>query len=138
MKFRNARKQKKNETISDLIDYAVVEALTDTAAIADVMQVDCQMVRLLFAKAFVDNLKSQYKEGKTMKVKIVKGNAVKTVEEIRAEKMEMLKRNVIESCTRSIAEADAIAYAVSCDDNFVLELIARTLLNYAKRSREDE
>ena len=52
-----------------------------------------------------------------MKVKIVKGNAVKTVEEIRA---------------------DAIAYAVSCDDNFVLELIARTLLNYAKRSKHDE
>lgn len=73
-----------------------------------------------------------------MKVKIVKGNGTKTVEEIRAEKMEMLKRNVIESCTRSIAEADAIAYAVSCDDNFVLELVARTLLNYAKRSREDE
>lgn len=73
-----------------------------------------------------------------MKVKIVKGNCTKTVEEIRAEKMEMLKRNVIESCTRSIAEADAIACAVSCDDNFVLELIARTLLNYAKRSREDE
>lgn len=68
-----------------------------------------------------------------MKVKIVKGNGTKTVEEIRAEKMEMLKRNVIESCIRSIAEADAIAYAVSCDDNFVLELIARTLLNYAKK-----
>ena len=33
-----------------------------------------------------------------MKVKIVKGNVVKTVEE-------MLKRNVIESCTRSIAYA---------------------------------
>lgn len=66
-----------------------------------------------------------------MKVKIVKGNAVKTVEE-------MLKRNVIESCTRSIAEADAIAYAVSCNDNFVLELIARTLLNYAKRGKHDE
>lgn len=73
-----------------------------------------------------------------MKVKIVKGNGTKTVEEIRAEKMEMLKRNVIESCTRSIAEADAIAYCLCCDDNFVLELIARTLLNYAKRSREDE
>lgn len=35
-----------------------------------------------------------------MKVKIVKGNGVKTVEEIRAEKMETLKRNVLESCTR--------------------------------------
>lgn len=73
-----------------------------------------------------------------MKVKIVKGSGVKTVEEIRAEKLEMLKRSVLESCTRSIAEADAIAYAVSCDDNFVLELIARTLLNCAKRSRDDE
>lgn len=44
-----------------------------------------------------------------MKVKIVKGNGVKTVEEIRAEKMETLKRNVLESCTRTIAEAQAIA-----------------------------
>lgn len=73
-----------------------------------------------------------------MKVKIVKGNGVKTVEEIRTEKMEMLKRNVIESCNRSIAEADAIAYAVSCNDDFVLELIARTLLGYAKRGKHEE
>lgn len=73
-----------------------------------------------------------------MKVKIVKGNGVKTVEELRAEKMEMLKQNVIKSCTRSIAEADAIAYAVCCDENDVLELIARTLLNYAKRRKHDE
>lgn len=73
-----------------------------------------------------------------MKLKIVKIKGAKNVEENRAEKMEMLKRNVIESCIRSIAEADVIAYAVSCDDNFVLELIARTLLNYAKRSRDDE
>lgn len=55
-----------------------------------------------------------------MKVKIVKGNGVKTVEEIRTEKMEMLKQNVIKSCTRSIAEADAIAYAVCCDKKDVL------------------
>lgn len=73
-----------------------------------------------------------------MKVKIVKIKGAKNMEENRAEKMEMLKRNVLESCTRSIAEADAIAYAVCCDNNFVLELIARTLLNYAKRSRKDE
>lgn len=73
-----------------------------------------------------------------MKVKIVKGNGVKTVEEIRTEKMEMLKQNVIKSCTRSIAEADAIAYAVCCDEKYVLELIARTLFNYAKRRRDDE
>lgn len=73
-----------------------------------------------------------------MKVKIVKGNGVKTVEEIRAEKMEMLKRNVLESCTRTIAEAQAIAAIVCWDENAVLELIARTLCNYAKRSREDE
>lgn len=72
-----------------------------------------------------------------MKVNIVKGNGVKTVEEIRTEKMEMLK-NVIKSCIRSIDEADAIAYAVGCDEKDVLELIARTLCNYAKRSREDE
>lgn len=73
-----------------------------------------------------------------MKLKIVKGNGVKTVEEIRTEKMEMLKQNVIKSCTRSIAEADAIAYAVCCDEKYVLELIARTLFNYAKRRRDDE
>lgn len=73
-----------------------------------------------------------------MKVKIVKGNGVKTVEEIRAEKMKMLKQNVIKSCIRSIAEADAIAYAVACDEKDVLELIARTLFNYAKRRRDDE
>lgn len=73
-----------------------------------------------------------------MKVKIVKVNGVKTVEEIRTEKMEMLERNVIESCIRSIAEADAIAYAASCNGSFVLELIARTLLNYAKRGKHDE
>lgn len=37
-----------------------------------------------------------------MKVRIVKGNGVKTVEEIRTEKMETLKRNVLESCTYSV------------------------------------
>lgn len=73
-----------------------------------------------------------------MKVKIVKIKGAKNVEEIRAEKMEMLKRNVLESCTRTIAEAQAIAAVVCCDANDVLELIARTLCNYAKRSSEDE
>lgn len=73
-----------------------------------------------------------------MKVKIVNVNGVKTVEEIRTKKMEMLKQNVIKSCTRSIAEADAIAYAVGCDEKYVLDLIARTLFNYAKRISEDE
>lgn len=73
-----------------------------------------------------------------MKVKIIKVNGVKTVEEIRAEKMEMLKRNVLESCTRTIAEAQAIAAVVCWDENDVLELIARTLCNYTKRRREDE
>lgn len=52
--------------------------------------------------------------------------------------METLKRNVLESCTRTIAEAQAIAAVVCWDENDVLELIARTLCNYAKRSREDE
>lgn len=66
-----------------------------------------------------------------MKVKIVKIKGAKNVEE-------MIKRNVIESCIRSIAEADAIAAVDGFDENYVLELIARTLLNYAKRSREDE
>lgn len=73
-----------------------------------------------------------------MKVKIVKGNGVKTVEEIRTEKMEMMKRNVLESCNRTIAEAQAIAAAVCWDANDVLELIARTLCKYAKRSGSDE
>lgn len=73
-----------------------------------------------------------------MKVKTVKIEGAKNVEEIRTKKMEMLKQNVIKSCTRSIAEADAIAYAVCCDEKYVLELIARTLFNYAKRSSEDE
>ena len=68
-----------------------------------------------------------------MKVKIVKIKGAKNVE-----KMEMLKRNVIESCIRSIAEADAIAAVDGYDENYVLELIARTLLNYAKSRREDE
>lgn len=68
-----------------------------------------------------------------MKVKIVKIKGAKNVE-----KMEMLKRNVIESCIRSIAEADTIASVDGYDENYVLELIARTLLNYAKRSRKDE
>ena len=65
-----------------------------------------------------------------MKVKIVKIKGAKNVE-----KMEMLKRNVIESCIRSIAEADTIASVDGYDENYVLELIARTLLNYAKRRR---
>lgn len=73
-----------------------------------------------------------------MKLKIVKIKGAKNVEENRAEKMEMLKRNVIESCIRSIAEADAIASVDGYDENYVLELIARTLLNYVKRSRKDE
>lgn len=44
-----------------------------------------------------------------MKLNIVKIKGAKNVEENRAEKMEMLERNIIESCIRSIAEADAIA-----------------------------
>ena len=66
-----------------------------------------------------------------MKVKNVKVKGAKNVEG-------MMKRNIIESCIRSIAEADAIAAVDGYDENYVLELIARTLLNYAKRSREDE
>ena len=72
-----------------------------------------------------------------MKVKNVKIKSAKNVVENREEKMEMLKRNVTESCIRSIAEADTIAAVDGYDENDVLELIARTLLNYAKRRRED-
>lgn len=50
----------------------------------------------------------------------------------------MLKRNIIESCIRSVAEADTIASVDGYDENYILELIARTLLNYAKMRREDE
>lgn len=67
-----------------------------------------------------------------MVVKIVKIKGAKNVEENRAEKMEMLKQNVIESCIRSISEADTIASVDGYDENYVLELIARTLLGYAK------
>lgn len=73
-----------------------------------------------------------------MKVKIVKVSGVKTVDELRAEKMAMLKRNVLECCTRTISEAQAIAFLGSWNDNEILELIARTLLNYAKRCEDDE
>lgn len=73
-----------------------------------------------------------------MKVKIVKGKGVKNRGGNQSGEMEVLKRNVLESCTRTIAEAQAIAAVVCLDENDVLELIARTLCNYAKRSREDE
>lgn len=72
-----------------------------------------------------------------MMVKNVKIKGAKNVEENRAEKMEMLKRNIIESCIRSIAEADTIASVDGYDENYILELIARTLLNYAKRCEDN-
>lgn len=71
-----------------------------------------------------------------MKLNIVKIKGAKNVEENRAEKMEMLEWNIIESCIRSIAEADAIASVDGYDENDVLELIARTLISYAKGRRE--
>lgn len=73
-----------------------------------------------------------------MKVNIVKIKGAKNVDKSGEERTELLKRNVIESCIRSIAEADAIASVDGYDENYVLELIARTLLNYAKRSKHDE
>lgn len=72
-----------------------------------------------------------------MKVKIVKIKGAKNVDKI-GQRAELLKWHVIDSCTRTIAEAQAIAAVVCWDENGVLELIARTLCNYAKRSREDE
>lgn len=72
-----------------------------------------------------------------MKVKIVKIKGAKNVDKI-GQRAELLKWHVIDSCTRTIAEAQAIAAVVCWDENDVLELIARTLCNYAKRSREDE
>ena len=71
-----------------------------------------------------------------MKLNIVRIKGAKNVEENRAEKMEMLERNIIESCIRSIAEADTIASVDGYDENDVLELIARTLISYAKGRRE--
>lgn len=72
-----------------------------------------------------------------MKVKIVKIKGAKNVDKI-GQRAELLKWHVIDSCTRTIAEAQAIASVDGCDENYVLELIARTLLNYAKRSKHDE
>ena len=73
-----------------------------------------------------------------MKVKIVKIKGAKNMDKSGAERTEMLKWHVIDSCTRRIAEAQVIASVDGYDENYALELIARTLLNYAKRRREDE
>lgn len=73
-----------------------------------------------------------------MKVKNVKNKGAKNVDKSGAERTELLRWHVIDSCTRTIAEAQAIASVDGYDENYVLELIARTFLNYAKRSREDE
>lgn len=72
-----------------------------------------------------------------MKMKNVKIKGAKNADKTE-QRAEMLKRNVIESCIRSVVEADAIAAVDGYDENYVLELIARTLINYAKRRREDE
>lgn len=52
------RKQKSQETdvLASLIADAVTDALIRTSAIADVMSVDCQSVRALFAEAFLNNV----------------------------------------------------------------------------------
>lgn len=73
-----------------------------------------------------------------MKVKNVKIKGAKNVDKSGAEKTELLRWHVIDSCTRTIAEAQAIASVDGYDENYVLELIVSTLINYAKRSREDE
>lgn len=77
-----------------------------------------------------------------MKVKIVKVTGErpmpKTVEELRKEKLDCLKRNVLECCTRTIDESNAIAYALSLEKDFVFDLIVRTLKNYKDVSKEDE
>lgn len=72
-----------------------------------------------------------------MKVKNVKIKGAKNVDK-PGQRAELLKWHVIDSCTRTITEAQAIASVDGYDENYVLELIARTLCNYAKRSREDE
>lgn len=72
-----------------------------------------------------------------MKMKIVKIKGAKNTDKT-GQRMELLKEHVIDSCTRMIAEAQTIAYVDGYNENYVLELIARTLFNYAKRRREDE
>lgn len=71
-------------------------------------------------------------------VKIVKIKGAKNVDKSGAERTEVLKWHVIDSCTRTVAEAQTIASVYGYDENYVLELIVSTLINYAKRSCEDE
>lgn len=44
------------DVLASLIADAVTDALVRTSAIADVMTVDCQTVRALFAEAFLNNV----------------------------------------------------------------------------------
>lgn len=55
MKMRKLNNQEE-DVLAGLIAAAVVNALEKTSAIADVMAVDCQSVRALFAEAFLNNV----------------------------------------------------------------------------------
>ena len=55
MEMRKLESQEK-DVLADLIAAAVVDALEKTSAIADLMKVDCQTVRALFAEAFLNNV----------------------------------------------------------------------------------
>lgn len=71
-----------------------------------------------------------------MKLNIVKIKGAKNADKT-GQRTELLKEYVIESCIRTIAEAQAIASVAAYDEKYVLELIVRTLLNYAKRCEDD-
>lgn len=55
MKTRKLNHQEE-DVLATLISDAVTDALVRTSAIADVMTVDCQTVRALFAEAFENNM----------------------------------------------------------------------------------
>lgn len=55
MKTRKLNNQDE-DVLADLIAVAVVDALEKTSVIADLMKVDCQTVRALFAEAFLNNV----------------------------------------------------------------------------------
>lgn len=55
MKTRKLKNQEE-DVLAALIAAAVVDALEKTSAIADLMKVDCQTVRALFAEAFENNM----------------------------------------------------------------------------------
>ena len=56
MAKREKLNNREEDVLASLIADAVTDALVRTSAIADVMMVDCQSVRALFAEAFLNNV----------------------------------------------------------------------------------